>query len=305
MTGKRLTRRILAVGLMAAAFGVAEAQQVLEVDSTEIPPVANQAAVDATPCGFGRDLNENQTLINLELFSLHWCNSSSGTWEGVGSVEVGVPATLIPFGTGTGLDSDPGFLFTTSPGSLLKLDSSGGERQDLLLDIGNNIFGSSLTMQQQGGWHLNLQDNRLGDLWIIESETESRLEYNPFTGLFKLNLRKVAFSGTIRIAIDGKNGATMAYRFQAQGAAVWEIFYDDIQHTGSLGTPDNFGSYSIVLFEDGEVEIAGCTQYGPLSGALPVGGAQCDEFYDIDVNRWCVFTTSWVQQDDYSTACVA
>jgi hypothetical protein len=122
MTGKRLVRRILAVGLVAAAFGVAEAQQVLEADPTEIPPVANQAAVDATPCGFGRDLNENQTLINLELFSVHWCNAAAGTWETVGNVGVtsGTPfddggLTLL---SGGNLITDPGITYDAALNNL-------------------------------------------------------------------------------------------------------------------------------------------------------------------------------------------
>lgn len=110
MSGKRLVRRVLAVGFMAAFSAVAEAQQVQEVDSTEIPPVANQAAVDATPCGFGRDLNENQTLINRALFSLHWCNALAGTWEGIASVSL--VDTEIAFGDALGaITSSPRFTF--------------------------------------------------------------------------------------------------------------------------------------------------------------------------------------------------
>lgn len=298
---QRLARRILAVVLMAAAFGVAEAQQVQAVDSTEIPPVANQAVVDATPCGFGRDLNENQTLINLELFSVHWCDAISGTWEEVGSAAAGVPSTLIPFGTGSGLDSDPGFSFTGPPRSFnLNFASTGGSNR--LLDIGNTNIGSLLTMNHDGRWRLDLQSGLLGQVWVISGGSESLIFFNPSEGRFVLDMRALTSS---EIAINGRGAGRLSYKFQIESVDEWEVFYNASQQTGSLGTPDNIGLFSVVLFSGGEVEIAGCTQYEPLSGALPVGGAQCDEFYDIDVNRWCVFTTLWVQQDDYSTACVA
>lgn len=142
MTGQRLVRRILAVGLMAAGFGVAEAQEVLEVDSTEIPPVANQAAVDATPCGFGRDLNENQTLINLEFFSEHWCNAITGTWEGTGTV-AGTPFDDggVAFVEAGELVTDDGFTFDLVT-NLLSLtgDMDVTGEFKLLFDVANHLL---------------------------------------------------------------------------------------------------------------------------------------------------------------------
>ena len=156
MTGKRLVRLILAVGLLAAGFGVAEAQQVLEVDSTEIPPVANQAAVDATPCGFGRDLNENQTLINLELFSVHWCDAISGTWEGVASSSGGLSGFTegeVAVGDDTGsVIGSPGFFWDDANG---------------FLGIGTNAPAATIHIQQNINPTIRLEPLQAARSWDI------------------------------------------------------------------------------------------------------------------------------------------
>jgi hypothetical protein len=291
MTGKRLARRILAAGLMAAVFGVAEAQQVQEVDSTAIPPVANQAAVDATPCGFGRELNENETLINLELFTEHWCDAISGTWKGLASLSLGLTEGEVAVGDAAGgavgspafFWDDPGQklgLGTSAPSASIEIARDGFDDANVPKVILNNTHTSIANDAIYAAIEIHEQDAGAGsdvgvvaDLrWISQGSRKADfslrlddnldnlvqvLNINGLTGNVGIGLTADAESrlhlsrGEIRINFNGETNKSILLSHDGEGGLVNALGTGPANRKLKLQSSTTFG----IMIADGNVGI--------------------------------------------------